>query len=387
MINNLFIIKFSLVDYPYPFEFGFQSPASPIMQGIISLHHHVMFFLVIIIIFTFFMLYFIIYDFTIIKINKENDFFIVKYLYNVKITHNTFLETIWIIIPSLILLSIVLPSFALLYAMDLSTSTLLSMKVIGHQWYWSYEFTLFSDSPYKYKIFSNNRVDDHLYNIISKYLITFNFDSYMTQTEDLSKNGLRLLETTNPVVVPYKTYIKVYVTASDVIHSWAVPSLGIKIDAVPGRLNQVLLYIDRIGKFYGQCSELCGVNHGFMPIEIYSVTKIDYIVYLYHSSKQLQSIVTENFFYDASYSWKKDGSGTINRFLIYLATENFAYFADFCNEHSKKNYNFDYKKTMPLLNGDFTKCPFNMNAFNIEFTNLFIKKISIKHFNYLVKNY
>ena len=387
MITNLFLFRFSFVDYPYPFELGFQSPASPIMQGIISLHHHVMFFLIIIIIFTFFMLYYIIVEFTIKKRSKLNIFIKVKDLYNIKITHNTFLETVWIIIPSLILLSIVLPSFALLYAMDLSTSSFLTIKVIGHQWYWSYEFTLFGDSDYKYKIFPRGHFD-YTFNLISKFLITFNFDSYMVQTEDLSKNGLRLLETTNPVVVPYKKYIKVYVTASDVIHSWAIPSLGIKIDAVPGRLNQVLLYIDRIGKFYGQCSELCGVNHGFMPIEIYSVNKIDYIIYLYHSSKQLQSIVCEDFYFDSCYRWRRDTSGVILPCIKYEVNSIFYDFAEIYNEYSIKHYNINHAiKIIPGIGSIFLKYPFNMNVFNLEFTKILVTKISNNHFNLLVKNY
>lgn len=281
MINFVNNIIFSNLeaDYALPGQLGFQYPANTIARGIIDLHNHIMFFLVFIVVFTFAMIYFTLSTFTINNNSNLEIFNKVKNFYNVRISHNTLLETLWIIIPSLILISIAIPSFALLYAMEISGVSLLTMKVTGHQWYWSYSFVFSLDNPQiVYDIASNTNIE--LGGSFSNNIAEFSFDSYMVPTNELSDKGLRLLETTNPVVLPVDTFIKVYVTASDVLHCWAVPSLGIKIDACPGRLNQVNLFIDRIGHFYGQCSELCGVNHGFMPIEIYSITKLDYITYL-----------------------------------------------------------------------------------------------------------
>jgi len=285
-------IKFSFLDYALPGQFGFQSPASPIMRGIIDLHHHIMFFLIIIIIFTFCMLYYTLENFSIITFNKVDEFFIIKRLFNVKITHNTILETLWIIIPSLILISIALPSFALLYAMDMNISSSIALKVIGHQWYWSYEVAF--ELPNHSEFCLSNDKFSQLYKKIydwKLYVFEYNFESYMVVTDELLPNNLRLLSTTNPIVLPYKTYIKLAVTASDVLHSWTIPSLGVKIDAVPGRLNQVMIYMDRIGHFYGQCSELCGVNHGFMPIEIYAVNYLDYLIYLTYMSEDFSNYI------------------------------------------------------------------------------------------------
>lgn len=138
----------------------------------------------------------------------------------------------------------------------------LTVKAIGHQWYWSYEYT---DT-----LESNEEV-------LGKNL---NFDSYMVPNDSLSSGDLRLLEVDNRVVLPIDTMIRVVVTGADVIHSWAVPSLGVKIDAIPGRLNQTSIDINRKGVFYGQCSELCGVNHGFMPIAVEAVSIEDYITWL-----------------------------------------------------------------------------------------------------------
>ena len=279
MMNILNYFTYIETDYSLPAQLAFQFPANTVARGIIDLHNHIMFFLVFIVVFTFFMIYFTLTTFSINSNNNLDIFLKVRKFYNVKILHHTLLETLWIILPSMILISIAIPSFALLYAMEISGVSLLTMKVIGHQWYWSYSFVFgLESSQIVYDIENNKNIN--LENFFNNNVAEFGFDSYMVPTNELSNTGLRLLETTNPVVLPVDTFIKVYVTASDVLHSWAVPSLGIKIDACPGRLNQVNLFIDRIGHFYGQCSELCGVNHGFMPIEIYSVTKIDYITYL-----------------------------------------------------------------------------------------------------------
>ena len=172
-----------------------------------------------------------------------------------KILHGTAIEIIWTVTPSLILIAIAVPSFALLYSLDEVVDPAVTIKAIGHQWYWTYEYSDYAQS------------DEG----------SIQFDSYMIPDDELELGQLRLLEVDNRVVLPVNTHIRVVITAADVLHSWAVPSLGVKCDAVPGRLNQVPLYIAREGVFYGQCSELCGVNHGFMPIVVEAVPLENYV--------------------------------------------------------------------------------------------------------------
>jgi cytochrome c oxidase subunit 2 len=169
-----------------------------------------------------------------------------------KLTHESTFEIVWTVVPSIILILLAIPSLKLLYSLDFliyEYEPVITIKIIGHQWYWSYEYIVF------------NTVENLSYDLL-------NFDSYMVPEDELSPEGLRLLEVDNPLIVPGNTYIRFLVTSVDVLHSWAVPSLGIKIDAVPGRLNQLFTFIKRPGEFYGQCSEICGVNHGFMPIRV-----------------------------------------------------------------------------------------------------------------------
>ena len=244
------IFKKSWADVARPWQMGFQDPATPIMEGIINFNNELMFLMISISFFVGWMLF------------RALDMF--DYDYNKKVdnfTHSTLLEIVWTISPALILLVIAFPSFNLLYSMDEVVDYELTLKVIGHQWYWSYEF-----SDYK-----------------SSGSPTIKFDSYMIPEDELeipipgvksvrAGKVLRLLEVDNRVLLPSKTHIRVLVTSSDVLHSWAVPSLGVKIDSCPGRLNQISLYIKRNGVFYGQCSEICGVNHGFMPIVVRSVS-------------------------------------------------------------------------------------------------------------------
>jgi cytochrome c oxidase subunit 2 len=172
-----------------------------------------------------------------------------------KQVHGTTIELIWTIVPSLILVTIAIPSFALLYSMDEVIDPAITLKVIAHQWYWSYEYSDYNTSD-----------EDSIA-----------FDSYMIQEDDLELGQLRLLEVDNRVILPVNTHIRVLITSTDVIHNWAIPSLGIKCDAYPGRLNQVNTFIKREGIFHGQCSELCGVNHGFMPIVVEAVSLKDYV--------------------------------------------------------------------------------------------------------------
>jgi cytochrome c oxidase subunit 2 len=213
-----------------------------------------------------------------------------------KFTHNTTIEIVWTIIPSLILVFIGIPSFILLYAMDEIIEPDFIIKCIGHQWYWSYEVEypeiskIYTAEAEKYKnnfdsfiedVFGINNLEeiqtmedfdlvfDNEQSLIkSNYNIYRNFSSYMINEDDLSKGKLRLLEVDNPLYIPEKTHIDLLITANDVLHSWTIPSFGIKCDAVPGRLNHANLFVERTGIFYGQCSEICGVNHGFMPIKM-----------------------------------------------------------------------------------------------------------------------
>jgi cytochrome c oxidase subunit 2 len=239
-------------DWPKNWQLSFQDPASPIMEGIINLHHDIFFLLVFVAVFVINIICLTIYYFDADRYNPKFTF--------TPITHNTQLEFIWTLIPCLILMMIALPSFALIYSIDDISQANFTIKVIGHQWYWTYEYGDIAED-------GTNLVDP--LNQKPK-----NYDSYMLAEDSLVIDNdnhkdsklLRLLEVDSRLLLPWKEHIRILVTSTDVIHSWAVPSLGIKMDACPGRLNQVSLFINRPGLFYGQCSEICGVNHAFMPI-------------------------------------------------------------------------------------------------------------------------
>lgn len=319
-MNFLF---FSYLDYAIPKQIGFQSPASPLMDGLINLHHQIMFFLVFVIVFVFSMLFLILQDFSINNIDSINDYLKTKSLFNIDIRHNSIIEIIWTIIPTFILFLIALPSFSLLYGFELFMDSYVTVKVIGNQWYWSYETIV------KLK-------NLHYFNYNQSFFlknIHISFDSYMVSAADLKQNELRLLETTNPLVLPTGTYIRLYATASDVLHSWAVPSLGVKVDCVPGRLNEVMLFINRVGRFYGQCSEICGVNHGFMPITVYGIDKVDFIIYCSSASDNLTNYLFFDLFlkdlsincictYD-NYDFIYKHPAKINSYLILNLNKNF----------------------------------------------------------------
>lgn len=243
----ILVYNIAFMDVAEKWQLGFQDPATPIMEGIINLHHDLMFFICTISIFVTWMLGRTLWHFS--ESNNKNAS---------SITHSTLIEIIWTIMPGIILLIIAIPSFSLLYAMDEIISPTITIKTLGHQWYWSYE----------YSDYLNEQNDPIL------------FDSYMIAEEDLSEGQYRLLEVDNRMVVPINTHIRIIVSAADVLHSWAIPSLGIKCDAIPGRLNQTSLFIKREGLYYGQCSEICGVNHGFMPIVVEAVTLPNYVTWI-----------------------------------------------------------------------------------------------------------
>jgi len=223
-------------------QFSFQTPATEIMDNIIDLHHDI--FSIMIVIAT---IIFYIISVTIWKFRSNN----YKTPRNFSYNHQTVLEIIWTIIPVIILILILIPSFVLLYGMDEVRDVKCTLKVTGHQWYWVYEVPIFKYSW------------ENLDKIITA-------EAYMLPINNLPIGAFRLLDTDNIVYIPTDVNIRVLVTAADVLHSWAIPSFGIKIDACPGRLNQIWMNIYRQSVFYGQCSEICGINHGFMPIVIKS---------------------------------------------------------------------------------------------------------------------
>nr|YP_009351744.1 cytochrome c oxidase subunit II [Noditermes cristifrons]AQP30535.1 cytochrome c oxidase subunit 2 [Noditermes cristifrons] len=211
-----------------------QDSASPVMEQLIYFHDHALMIMLMIITTVFYTMISIIQ-------NKQTSRFLLE---------GQMIETVWTIAPAIILVFIAIPSLRLLYLMDEIHNPVVTLKTVGHQWYWSYEYSDFTK---------------------------LEFDSYMVQQEDQQMNTFRLLDTDNRVVLPMNSPIRMIVTAADVLHSWAVPSLGIKTDATPGRLNQTSFSINRPGLLYGQCSEICGANHSFMPIVIESVSTNQFI--------------------------------------------------------------------------------------------------------------
>lgn len=230
---------FFKLDVAENYQLGFQDAGSIVMEEIISFHHFVMVYLTFVIVAVCWMLLQIMSRFA-----KTKRFISHKF-----IVHGSLIEIIWTLTPALILLTIAFPSFKLLYLIDEVIDPAITIKIVGHQWYWSYEYSDYYDQNGK----------------------TINYDSYMIKEEDLNLGDLRLLEVDNRLVVPVDTHVRVIITSADVIHCWAVPSLGIKLDAIPGRLNQTNLLAYREGVFYGHCNEICGVNHAFMPIVVESV--------------------------------------------------------------------------------------------------------------------
>lgn len=211
-----------------------QNGASPLIEQIIFFHDHT---LIILIIITILVRYLII------------SLFFNKYI-NRFLLEEQIIELIWTILPAITLIFIALPSLRLLYLLDELNNPLITLKSIGHQWYWSYEYSDFHNVE---------------------------FDSYIIPTNDLSLNNFRLLDVDNRIILPINNQIRIIVTASDVIHSWTIPSLGVKVDANPGRLNQTNFFLNRPGIYYGQCSEICGANHRFIPIVIERISIKNFI--------------------------------------------------------------------------------------------------------------
>lgn len=213
-----------------------QNRATPLIEQVIFFHDYTLIILIIITITVGYLIINLLFN------NYINRFLL----------ENQLIELIWTILPSVILIFIALPSLRLLYLIDELNYPLITLKTIGHQWYWSYEYSDFKN---------------------------IEFDSYILNFPENNSN-FRLLDVDNRVTLPLNNQIRIIVTSSDVIHSWAIPSLGIKIDANPGRLNQTNLFINRPGLFYGQCSEICGANHSFIPIVIESINLKNFIKWI-----------------------------------------------------------------------------------------------------------
>jgi heme/copper-type cytochrome/quinol oxidase subunit 2 len=243
-LNNL-IIK---LDAPEAWGIYFQDSATPQMEGLVELHDNIMYYLVIILFAVGWMLLSIIRNFS-INVSPISH----KYL-----NHGTLIELIWTITPAVILILIAFPSFKLLYLMDEVSDPSMSILAEGHQWYWSYQYPDFLDSSEEF----------------------IEFDSYIIPDSDLEEGSLRMLEVDNRVIIPELTHIRFIITSGDVIHSFSCSPLGIKCDAYPGRLNQVSVFVNREGVFYGQCSEICGILHSSMPIVIESVSLEKFLTWL-----------------------------------------------------------------------------------------------------------
>lgn len=225
-----------------PWQLGFQPPATPVMRQLYDMHN---FLLVIITVITVFVLLVMVW--ICLRYNRRAN------PVPSKTTHNTKLEIIWTVIPILILVVIAIPSLRLHYFMERLAQPELTVKVTGYQWYWHYDYP------------DNGG---------------FGFDSYIKKGDDLKPGDIRQLSVDNRMVVPVDTNVRVLITGADVIHSWAVPAFGVKRDAVPGRLNESWFKATKIGTFYGQCSQLCGVGHGFMPVVVEVVSKEDYAAWV-----------------------------------------------------------------------------------------------------------
>lgn len=211
-----------------------QNGASPLIEQIIFFHDHTLIILIMITILVGYLILNLLFN---------------KYI-NRFLLEGQIIELIWTILPAITLIFIALPSLRLLYLLDELNNPLITLKSIGHQWYWRYEYSDFKN---------------------------IEFDSYIIPSNELNSNNFRLLDVDNRIILPINNQIRILVTATDVIHSWTIPSLGVKVDANPGRLNQTNFFINRPGIFYGQCSEICGANHRFIPIVIERISIKNFI--------------------------------------------------------------------------------------------------------------
>jgi cytochrome c oxidase subunit 2 len=241
-ISSIVFASSAIANQPKEWQLGFQNAASEGMRDIVNFHNNLL--LPIIIAISVFVLFLMIYASVRFRASKNPN--------PSKTTHNVAVEVLWTLIPCLILIVMAVPSFKILYKQDTIPKADLTIKAVGYQWYWGYEYP-----------------DE---NVI--------FESYMIKEEDLKENQPRLLAVDNEVVVPVNKVVKVLITANDVLHAWALPSFGVKRDAVPGRINETWFKAEKVGTYYGQCSELCGIQHAFMPIAVRVVSDEEYAEWL-----------------------------------------------------------------------------------------------------------
>lgn len=236
---------------PRPWALGLQEAVSPTMERINSFHNLLLWLCFLISAFVLALLIYVVFKFN----EKANPV-------PSKTTHNTLVEVLWTAIPIVILVGIAVPSFKLLYYTDKTNDAEMTLKIVGHQWYWSYEYPDFGE---------------------------IKFDSNMIAEKDLKPGQRRLLEVDNRVVLPVGTNIRILMTAADVIHAWRIPAFGVMKDAVPGKLGETWVRIDKEGVYYGQCSELCGVNHAYMPIAVEAVSKQKFAAWVEEAKKKFAS--------------------------------------------------------------------------------------------------
>ena len=246
-MKSIFSVFFFLVSFnafgkqATDWQLSFQNPATDLMGSVVGLHNIILIVMTLVTLFVLFLLFYVSFRFS----AKRNPIPSTR-------THNTVVEVLWTAIPIVILVVLAIPSFKLLYQQEKSENYDMTVKVIGHQWYWEYEYPDHGD---------------------------FYFESYMVQDADLQEGDLRLLTVDNPLVIPANKNIQILITAGDVLHSWAVPSMGLKTDAVPGRLNETWVNVKEPGIYRGQCSEICGTGHGFMPVVVKVLPESEFIAW------------------------------------------------------------------------------------------------------------
>lgn len=239
-------------DYPRPWQLGMQAPASEVKDRINHFHDLLM---VIITLITLFVMVLLVYVMVRFRASAHPT--------PTRTTHNTMIEILWTVLPVVILVVIAIPSFKLLYFEDRAPHAGMTLKVTAHQWYWSYGYP------------DNGNVQ---------------FDSYMVQDADLKPGQMRLLTADNPLVLPVQTDVRILVNGTDVMHSFFITSLGVQIYAVPGRVNETWVNIDRPGTYYGECNQICGDNHAYMPIEVQAVSKEDFAKWLETAKKKFAAV-------------------------------------------------------------------------------------------------
>ena len=261
-LSLIFITLFSFLSnasstetLPKDWQLGFSEPATELMSDVIAFHSYILMPII-----------------TGISILVLALLLYIAYRYNSNrnqiastTTHNTVIEVLWTVIPVILLIIIAIPSFRILYTAETIPKADLTIKAIGNQWYWSYEYPDYDD---------------------------FSFDANMLQDEELSDPSLRLLETDTQIVVPVNKVVKLLITSNDVLHAWTIPAFAVKKDAVPGRLNETWFKAEKTGTYYGQCSELCGPKHAFMPINVKVVSQDEFDNWLNFAKEEYASSKT-----------------------------------------------------------------------------------------------